>query len=167
MAPLCLVLCAVPASAAPSEAQVKAAYLFKFASFVRWPDDVARAQRFRICVTGRDDVAKVLRDLVRRQELAGMPMEVEEISPGRADLAGGCQVLFLGRGVAGARDLRASTAGQPILTVGDRSSGTMGCVIDFLIRDGRVRFIVDQDRAARRNLELSSKLLDVALAVDQ
>ena len=45
---------AFPAFAAPTEAEVKAAYLYKLASFVRWPDGGAGA--FRICVAGRSDI---------------------------------------------------------------------------------------------------------------
>jgi hypothetical protein len=52
-----------------------------------------------------------------------------------------------------------------VLTVGDRNNGTRGGVVDFVLRDGRVRLAIDRGAADDQHLELSSKLLDVALTV--
>ena len=38
-------------------------------------------------------------------------------------------------------------------------------MINFVLKDNRVRFIVDDDAAAQSGLTISSKLLSVALAV--
>ena len=51
-----------------------------------------------------------------------------------------------------------------MLTVCDRSNGTRGCVVEFVLRDGKVRFALDRARADRRRLELSAKLLAVAVS---
>ena len=162
-----LVLGHVPAAAASTEAQVKAAYLYKFASFVRWPENATRRSTFRLCVAGRGDIVGALRELVRGQQIEGRPVEIQSVSARQSDRAAGCNVLFFGRGAQTARGLSSATDRYPVLTVGDRNSGTGGGVIDFTVRDGKVRFVVDQDLARTRGLELSSKLLDVALAVDR
>lgn len=154
----------IPAAhAATPEAEVKAAYLYKLASFVRWPDANGLNGAFRICVAGRSDVAGVLGQLVRGQQVAGRPIAVEQIRSTQIDRARDCQLLFLGRGAAAA--LFAATRGLPVLTVGDRNNGTRGGVVDFLLRDGRVRLAIDRTAADDHHLELSSKLLDVAVAV--
>ena len=156
---------AAPALAVPSEAEVKAAYLYKLASFVRWPAG-SGAGAFRFCIAGRDDVVGVLQQLVRGQQVDGRPLAVEQVKAGSADVARGCQILFLGRGPDTARALLGATRGLPVLTVGDRNNGTQGGVVDFLIRDGHVRLAIDRGDAAARHLDLSSKLLNVAVAVD-
>lgn len=153
------------ADAATPEAEVKAAYLYKLASFVRWPAG-SGAGAFRFCIAGRDDVVGVLQQLVRGQQVDGRPLAVEQVKAGSADVARGCQILFLGRGPDTARALLGATRGLPVLTVGDRNNGTQGGVVDFLIRDGHVRLAIDRGDAAARHLELSSKLLNVAVAVD-
>lgn len=154
------------AHAATPEAEVKAAYLYKLASFVRWPADTGEGD-FRFCVAGRDDVAGVLQQLVRGQQIGGRPLAVTQVGAGQAAAARGCQVLFLGRGTETAHALLAATRGLPVLTVGDRNNGTRGGVVDFLIRSGHVRLAIDRGDADARHLELSSKLLDVAVAVDE
>lgn len=164
---LALMLSAVagvaPAAAATSEAEVKAAYLYKLASFVRWPGDSSGP--FRICVAGRGDVAGVLGQLVRGQQVAGRPIAVEQLTSAQADRAKACQVLFLGRGTAAATSMFAATRGLPVLTVGDRNDGTRGGIIDFMMRDGHVRLAIDRGAADDHHLKLSSKLLDVAVTV--
>lgn len=164
LAPLAL---ATPAPAATPEAEVKAAYLYKLAAFVRWPEDTAVGGTFRLCVVGRSDVGAVLSKLVRGQQLHGRPVSVEQLTTAQAARARDCQVLFLGRGAESAHALFAATRGLPVLTVGDRNNGTRGGVVDFLLRDGRVRLAIDRGAADERHLELSSKLLDVAVAVDR
>jgi hypothetical protein len=161
LAPL-LGLGGAPAPAATPEAEVKAAYLYKLASFVRWPDDGGGP--FKLCVAGRSDVAGVLGQLVRGQQVAGRPITVEQVTTAQGDRAKDCQVLFLGRGRAQA--LFSATRGLPVLTVGDRNNGSRGGVVDFLLRDGRVRLVIDRAAANAQHLELSSKLLDVAAVVE-
>jgi len=163
----CAALSGPGARAQTPEAQVKAAYLHKLASFVRWPASDRRAGDFRFCVAGRSDVAAVLRDLVRGERVAGRPLEVVTLTADQQDRARTCHVLFLGRGPETARALISAAAREPVLTVGDRNGGTRGGVIDFVLRDGKVRFLIDRELARRQELELSSKLLDVALAVER
>jgi len=156
---------AASAPAATPEAEVKAAYLYKLASFVRWPDENAFGGAFKICVAGRGDVAGVLVQLVHGQLVAGRPVAVEQLTSAQAGRASGCQVLFVGRGATAARAMLSAARGQPVLTVGDRNNGTRGGVVDFVMRDGRVRLAIDRGAADDQHLELSSKLLDVAVTV--
>jgi len=155
-------LAIAPAGAATPEAQVKAAYLFKFASFVRWP---AGSGPFRLCVAGRPDVAAVLRTLAGSEQVGGRQVAVVQLGAGDAGRARDCEVLFLGRGAETGRALIAASGRAPVLTVTDRNGGTRGGAVEFVLRDGRVRFVVNRGEAASRQLELSSKLLDAAVAV--
>ncbi len=161
---LALAPCATSAPAATPEAEVKAAYLYKLASFVRWPNENAFGGLFTICVAGRSDVAGVLGQLVRGQQVVGRPIAIEQLTSAQAARTRDCQVLFVGRGPA-ADALFSAARGFPVLTVGDRNNGARGGVVDFLLRDGRVRLAIDRGAAGVQRLELSSKLLDVAVTV--
>jgi len=161
-----LILLSGTGDAATPEAEVKAAYLYKLASFVRWPANGGDGS-FKFCIAGRGDVAGVLQQLTRGQQVEGRALAVTELTAGQASEAKDCQVLFLGRGPDTARALLSATRGLPVLTVGDRNNGTPGGVVDFLIRNGHVRLAIDRGEADARHLALSSKLLDVAVAVDE
>ena len=149
--------------AATPEVEVKATYLFKLAAFVRWPDALAEGDPFRICVSGRTDIAGALTTLVRDQQVDGNRYSVVQLGPSQD--ARNCQMLFVGRGAETARTMAKATAGNPVLTVTDRSGGTRGGVIEFVTASGKVRLAVDRGAAEARRLELSSKLMDVAVEV--
>lgn len=150
------------------EAQVKAAYLYKLASFVRWPagafaDDQAP---LRICVTGRDDVFTLVDALVHGQQAAGRPLQAERIDATHPDATLHCQILYIGQGDAIARGLITQIGDRPVLTVTDRDAGARGGIIEFVLAGGNVRFAIHRAAAEARKLELSSKLLAVAESVE-
>lgn len=152
-----------PLPAATPEVQVKAAYLFKLAAFVRWPNPGPDA--FRICVSGRADIAGTLSSLTHDQQVGGKRVAVIQLAAAQAQDAPGCQMLFLGRGAETARALMKAAAGNPVLTVTDRTGGTHGGVIEFMDEGGKVRLAIDRSEANAHRLELSSKLMDVAAEV--
>jgi hypothetical protein len=155
----------MPARGITPEAQVKAAYLFKLASFVRWPDATAGPDPFRICISGRGDIAGALTTLARDQLVAGKRIAVQQLAPEQADEAQRCQMLFVGRGAQTARAMLKGAEGNAVLTVTDRAGGTRGGVIEFMVENGKVRLAIDRRLATAHRLELSSKLMDVAAEV--
>ena len=130
------------------------------------PGEGGRRSEFRLCVAGSGELTHVLQDLVRGERVLGLPVEVQALGSREAARGRGCQVLFLAGGARTARAMLDAEGGEPVLTVGDRSNGTRGGVIDFVIRDGKVRFVIDRGLARRQGLELSSKLLDIAVGVE-
>ena len=56
---------------------------------------------------------------------------------------------------------------QPILTVTDGANTPKRGVIHFVLVGGRVRFFIDQGAAQRRGLNISSRLLTLAIGVTQ
>ena len=151
--------------ASASEAQVRAAYLFKLASFVRWPEGAAGGA-FRFCTQGRSDVAAVLAQLTRGQQVIGKRIELVQLGARAIEQVKGCQILFVGRAPEAGRALIAAAGRAPVLTVTDRDGGTHGGAVEFVVVDGKVRFAVNRAEAEQRQLELSSKLMDVAVEVN-
>jgi hypothetical protein len=155
----------VAMTAPPSEQQVKAAFLLKFAPFVTWPGGAAAASApVVVCVVGQDPFGAGLGRLAR-QSGAGRSIVTRRMAVLERDA--GCDVAYLAGGPRqSVADGLREAAGAPILTVtdevtGDRDQG----MIHFVVRDRRVRFIVDQGAARRGGLALSSKLLSLAVTV--
>lgn len=144
------------------ENDVKAAYLFNFTKFVRWPADGAAADQFRICVVGDQAFAISLDAIIKGESAAGRPLV--RVEPGSVDAARDCQILFIGKDARehGAR-LLAAVRELPVLTVGDAPTFLdQGGAIRFVRAGERLRFDVNTGAAARAGLEISSKLLRVA-----
>lgn len=159
------VMAAAPAAGqAGLEYAVKANFLYKFAPFVSWPpQSFASAAALQICVAGTDPFGAVLDGAVRGQQVGGRPIVVRRTA--RAVEVRGCHILFVGKSRGPSTDemLRA-VAGQPVLTVTDERQRVSGGMIHFVLRSGRVRFTIDRGAASANGLEISSRLLDLAVA---
>jgi len=165
---LALGLCAAAAAHADAglEYAVKAAYLYKFAPFVGWPANAfpTPASPFTICLFGDDPFGPALDQALRGQVVVGHRVVVRRLAAIGEDP--GCQVLYLGRSAhPSATEALRALRGLPILTVTDEAQGSSGGVVQFVLREGRVRFALDADQARANGLELSSKLMALAVSV--
>lgn len=163
---LLLTVCACAASAQPREDEVKAAFLYKFLSFVEFPRAaLPHGAPVVIGVAGADEVAAELAQLVVGRSVEGRPVQVRRLREGEA--AEGVHVLFLARGQAGRlRELQRNAPAQPLLLVADWEGALdAGAVVNFVRAEARVRFEVALDAAERRGLRISPRMLAVAQSV--
>ncbi len=168
LAPFCLSFAAW-AQPLPTqrESAVKAAFLYKFGSFVEWPAGTFQRPDtpFVIGVAGDEAVATDLEQLVAGRTLDGRPVVTRRVGADAASLAG-VHVLFCGLRGDRLRELLAAAAG-PVLVVTDHDAGLrLGGIINFLSEGGRVRFSVSLAAAEARALKLSARLLAVAQDVE-
>lgn len=149
------------------ESAVKAAFLYKFGSFVEWPAGAFRSPSapFVIGVYGDDAVASELEQITEGRTIEGHPVRVQRVRD-RDDLAP-LHILFAGGArTSRARELLAAAPGA-VLTVADGAiGGDPGPVLFFTEDEGRVRFAASLTAATTRGLKLSSKLLSVAQKVE-
>jgi hypothetical protein len=146
---------------APSEYQVKALFLLRFAQFVEWPDTTfADAQApLVIGVLGQDPFGPSLDEAVAGETANRRSIVVQRYR--NPDEIKRCHILFIS-GSEGERleQIFARLRGRPILTVGDGEAfAWRGGVIRFLAENSRTRFRVNLTAAKEANLLVSSKLL--------
>jgi N-acetylglucosamine-6-phosphate deacetylase len=80
--------------------------------------------------------------------------------------AAACQIAFISHlAPQNVHAVLDAVRGTPVLTVTDSTAAGEGGIVQFVIRDGRVAFEVDTAAAARNHLTISSKLLQLAVAV--
>jgi hypothetical protein len=145
---------------------VKAAFIYNFAKFAEWP---ARAfggpsTPLRFCAIGAAPFGTAL-DALEGKPVRARPLVVRALDG--VEEAAGCHVLFVGRGGAeGIPRVLDAVRGEPVLTVGE-SDGfcRAGGVINFVTRDGKVRFEINPDAADRAGIRLSAQLLRLARVV--
>jgi YfiR/HmsC-like len=146
------------------EIAIKATDLYKFAAFVDWPPSAfaGPAEPTVLCIAGDDPFGPVLDQAVRGQRIGQRPIVVMRLD--RVERGVACHVLF----VAPSRkqtpaDVLDKVRGQSVLTVTDAADGPARGMIDFVLKDSRVRFRVDPRAAERGGLMISSKLLGLAV----
>jgi len=163
----CLFVSASLHAAVFSADAVKAAFLYRFASFVQWPVDAAANGTFVIGVTEASPVADQLDRLVTGMTVRGQAVEIRRVTK-PSELAG-VHILYVGPGSGvRTRALRAQAATMPILLVTDRDDGFEGGgVINFIDAPRNVRFEVSLIAADRAHLVIDSALLAVAAHVER
>ena len=153
-------------TAAP-EHSVKAAFLYKFAGYVDWPETMFASSDtpITIAVVGDEPIAMELSQIVAGRIAQGHPIEVKRLKS--SESVAGIHILFIGRTEAERLERMAQLAqAHSILMVTD-SIGALakGSVINFVLADNRLRFEVSLVTAEKCGLRLSSRLLAVALQV--
>lgn len=150
------------------EREVKAAYLYKFGSYVQWPESVFRAADapLRIGVIAADRLSVDLARAVIGRSVNGRPVSVQRLAPNEA-VPADVNVLFIGRELAEPQRVRilAGLRGRPVLTVTEAGAGGWGGIINFVVVDGRVRFEIAPRVAGAGSLTISARLLAAAYRV--
>jgi hypothetical protein len=146
---------------------VKAAYLFRFAQYVEWPDAASPDEPFVIAVSGADEVAVHLERLLPGMTINGRHATVRRVT--RAQELEGVHILFIGANAFNrTRALRARAIEKPILIVTEDENGLDGgAVINFIELDRNLRFEVSLNAADRSRLRVNSALLSVAARVER
>lgn len=147
--------------------QVEAAYLYKFGSYVTWPDTAfaGPGSPVVIGIAGDDALADSLEHLITGHAIAGRPVEVRRIHG--ADQIAAVQMLFIGDTASvESASLFEASRGRPVLVVTEGENGLdLGGAISFMVIDGRVRFDVSLTAVQHNGLKLSALLLSVAHSV--
>jgi hypothetical protein len=163
-----VVLMIAPVLAATFSADaVKAAFLFRFASYVQWPENGAAQGPFVIGVADGDAVATQLGRMAPRMTVRGRQTEIRRVEDAE-DLAG-VHILYVDAdSLKRTRALRRAALDKPILLVTDTRDGLdAGGVINFIEIDRNVRFEISLLAADRAQLKIDSALLAVAARVER
>lgn len=137
------------------EAAVKAAFLTRFPTFVT---GLPAANELQVCMVGEDPFGRAV------ERSAAGRVAVRRLAAVNAN--SGCHVLFVtGSARQSVREALDAVAGARVLTVTDSAAGQTRGMIHFVVAAERVRFHIDTVQARRSNLQMSSKLLALALSV--
>jgi hypothetical protein len=154
-------------TAAPSEYQIKAAFLYNFARFVEWPSTAFADSMapFTFGILGSDPFGRDIDQAVQGKIIAGRLARVERLHGTPA--LGQCQLLFVGASEADyVGMILAALQGVPILLVADMPDfARRGGHIQLFTENNKVRFEINVGSADRAGLKVGSKLLRLATAV--
>lgn len=152
------------------EYQVKAAFIYKFATYIRWPvaAGAETSTPFVIGVLGKDPFGGALDEVVLGQKVQGRPIVVNRL--GRAEDALRCDVLFVSSSERGnLRQIFAVLRGAPVLTVGDMDEfAELGGMVNLITtQDNHIRFDINKGAVDRAGLKAPSQLLQLARIVGE
>ncbi|MES9972288.1 MAG: YfiR family protein [Candidatus Thiodiazotropha sp.] len=166
---LCCISFATFAKEQQSEANLlKAVFIYNFVKFTRWPEEVWNGQdpSIRICSIGHDELTDTLFELHGRT-LKDRPVVVEQRN-NRSKLSS-CHVLYLGKSLQDqANEISQSLHARPVLTISEITDfSTSGGMIELYRLEGRIKFKINLKITRDAGLDLSSRLLKLAIIVDR
>lgn len=146
------------------EYQVKAAFIYNFIAFTQWPYEINQSLNF--CIYGEDyfgrDIDHLTVKQINNQAIRVLRLsQLEEIKV--------CQVLFISKSaISNLPSILAFIQDQSILTIADAPDGAIkGVMINMIMAQNRIIFEVNLQSTRNAKLDLSSKLLQLAIKVYQ
>jgi hypothetical protein len=151
-------------TAAPSETQVKAAFLVNFPKYIEWPAEAFGDTNtsFVIATFGETSLDGELRKMVQGRTVNGRPVVLKRVTTNAE--CGDCHILFIPdserrRVAAILENLKNSS----VLTVSESDDFLdKGGTVNLVRRDRKVRLEFNLAATRQARLQVSSKLLNVA-----
>lgn len=138
-----------------SEYDLKAAYLYNFVQFVKWPAGGSGV----VGVLGDDPFGGKLEAALQGKLSVKRSRKVDDLR--------NCKVVFIANSERGSvAGILASLAGTSVLTVGESDGfAKQGGIIGFTMEGEKVRFEINTRAAQNGGLAISSRLLKLASRV--
>ena len=146
------------------EYQVKAAFIYNFVAFTHWPDSTG--QTINLCVYGEDYFGDEI-DKLQSRPINKRHIQVMRIAdPGKLKE---CQAIFFSKSVSShLSNILSDLQNEPILTFADSPSATaQGVAINMSLINEKIVFEINLIRVRGSGLDISSKLLQLAVKVHQ
>ena len=147
------------------EYKVKAAYIFKFLPFIKWPGKLPsrNSDKITIGVIGKSPIYEAL---VSQQHMY-KDAEIEILRLKTLQKIDSLDILFItGSTQKSLEDLFLTIKGHAILTVGEaKNFSQKGGIIKFTLLRGKVKFEVNRKAARDARLEISARMLKAAVKV--
>ncbi len=149
------------------EYRVKAAFIYNFTKFIRWPDEhfPSDTTPIRICVAGDAKSYAPITQAISGKTSQNRPLTTLYLD--KANQTPACHILY----IAGADSALSPWLNHPlnaVATIGDAADFIeVGGVMGFTNHQGKIRFVISQANATNNHIIISSKLLALAQRVER
>ncbi|MEI2657339.1 MAG: YfiR family protein [Nitrosomonas sp.] len=146
------------------EYQVKAAFIYNFIAFTQWPDNID--ETINLCIYGKDyfggEIDKLQSRVVNKRHIKIVRVNnLKELAR--------CQVIFFSKSINNhLSTILSDLQNKPILTLADNPHAfSEGIVINMNLSNEKIVFEINLGAARKSGLDISSKLLQLAVKVHQ
>ena len=146
------------------EYQVKAAFIYNFIVFTQWPENTSGT--IQLCVYGEDYFGHEI-DKLHNRSVGKRYIQVARIQS--AEKLAQCQAIFFSKSVSNnLSSILIDLQDKSILTLTDNPNAiSPGIIINMNVINDKIVFEINLAVARRSGLDISSKLLQLAVKVHQ
>lgn len=159
---LLMALSLVPAFA--QSYRMHSVFIYSFTRYVQWPDSYNQGD-FEIMVLGDSPILDELRAMAQAKKVGDRSIKITRISSPSEIRK--CNMLFVPVEKSGQiDDVVTKVSNQSILIVTEEKGlGTKGSDINFIVKDGKLAFELNQASVNRQGLKVSNELTRLAILI--
>lgn len=155
------------AAFAVDEIMIESAFIINFTKFIEWPDSTTPAgqRKIDICVIGDSKIINA-EQVFKQASFDKLDISLVK-EKNISSISTHCQMLFISTSESEKiADIILSIKDKPILTIGDTDEFIeRGVMINFVIDDGKVKFVINKGAIVAAGLKVDAQLLEIALKV--
>lgn len=138
--------------------------IYSITKYVVWPDAYNQGD-FEILVLGDCPILTELQSMAQSKKIGDRVIKVTKIS--KPEEIRKCNMLYVPASKSGQFDnVLAKVNSQSILIVSEEAGlGTKGSNINFIVKDGKLAFEINQAAVTRQNLKVSNELTRLAILI--
>jgi hypothetical protein len=143
---------------------LQSVFIYSFTRYVIWPESHNQGD-FEILVLGEAPIIEELRKMAAAKKVGERTIKITRInSPEEIKK---CNILFIPSGKSELfTDVVSKVSTQPILIITEEPGmGTKGSDINFIIKDGKLRFELNQAAVDKQNLKVANELSRLAIQI--
>lgn len=171
---LCIITIGTVQSQNLEEYRVKAAFVYNFTKLIQWPQTAFdnEGENFKIVVFG-DEYLKESFQTIDGKISTGRLISIQYSDPKANDFKKTLEeshIIFISRHIRLEQVLQilSNIGDRPVLTIGeDKNFSRAGGIIQFFTRDDQLHFEVNVKKAEAHQLKFSSRLLKLAVIVNE
>ena len=141
-------------------------FIYNFTKYIKWPDSY-NSGKFVIGVIGNSEIAEAIKSMVASKKKAGNGAVLEVKTYASVDEIDDCNILFISENaIKDFQQIDEETTTKPILIVTDAPGmAKQGSVINFIEKNGKINFELNESNASSRGLVVSRSLASLAILI--
>jgi hypothetical protein len=139
-------------------------FIYSFTRYVIWPETYNQGE-FEILVMGDSPIVDALQEMAQAKKVGDRTIKITRInSPAEIRK---CNILFVPASKSSQlSDVVTKVNGQSILVITEEPGlGAKGSVINFIMKEGKLAFELNQSAVARQNLKIANELSRLAILI--
>ncbi len=144
--------------------QLHAVYMYQFIKYIKWPDNTSSGD-FVIGVLGESPATEYLQKMADTKKAGARNIVLKKFDT-PSEIAQ-THMLFIGKGTTNdmASILEYTENTNTLLVTEEEGFGLEGSNINFVVRNGRLVFELNQSAMDRENLKVSAELAKLAIVI--
>lgn len=147
------------------EKNIKAVFIYNFTRYISW-SNFDSTDFFKIGIYGKSEIIEPLQEIAAKKHVHGKQIQIRQCSDTTAVMD--CDIIILSNSMMDeAETILKNISVNNVLIIGE-SEGFVeyGAAIDFVFRDGNLKFEINQQALKNAGLVVSSQLLKLAILVE-